>query len=229
MNARSSCATVAAIIAIALSGCASVVETPVPVGTDLAPAAPCLADAAVPQLLSTSASVFGERVWSRRASWETQLRFRVDERGVPNTVSATADAPDEDRADLEQAAVAAFERYRFCPPTPGATELKWTARMRFTPAPVSARIGGGRMIMQFFLPAYQRSDIAVRRTGANLVRGTFAPDGHPLNVRLVTSSDDVILDRKSLEAMASVQLVFGPGTSPTGPLQYEQPYKYEIR
>ncbi len=229
MNTRSRCATVAAIIAIASSGCASVVETPIPVGTDLAPAAPCVADASVPQLLSTSPAVFREPVWSRRASWETQMRFRVDEAGVPNTVLASADAPEEDRAEFEQAAVAAFERYRFCRPTSGASELKWTARMRFTPAPVSAQIGGGRMIMQFFLPAYQRSDIAVRRTGANVVRGTFGPDGHPLGVRLVTSSGDVILDRKSLEAMASVQLVFGPGTSPTGPLKYEQPYKYEIR
>ena len=119
--------------------------------------------------------------------------------------------------------------YRFCRPSDFSTRTDWTARVRFSYAHVAAAPGGGDMFVQLFVPGYTRADLDERRTGKAMVRGTFAPDGHPTSVQVSSSSGDAILDRKSLDAMASIQLVFRPGTKLTRPLVFEQPFIYEIR
>jgi TonB family protein len=129
---------------------------------------------------------------------------------------------------LERAAIAALEEYRFCAPAGLPSNAQWTARMRFTSSPIADRFGGGQMVVQLFLPAYTRDDVSSHRSGTNRVRGVFGPDGRPTTVRLTTTSGDAVLDHKSLEAMASYQLVFRPGTVLTHPLTFEQPYTYEI-
>ncbi len=49
------------------------------------------------------------------------------------------------------------------------------------------------------------------------------------SLRVIASSSDAVLDRKSLASMASEQLVFRPGTVLLRPIALEQPYAYVIR
>ena len=215
---------------VVLAGCAAVDNTePVPVGTAFTPATACAAQVKVPQIVATSPAVFPDSVWNRKANWETQMRFRLDDEGVPREVRASVQPFDPDRDALEKAATAALEHYRFCRPVEFSTQADWSARMRFTPAPIDEKTSSGQMIVQLFLPAYTREEVSAGRKGTNRVVGTFGQDGHPASVRLTASSGDAVLDHKSLEAIASYQLVFRPGTVLKRPLTYEQPYSYEIR
>ena len=218
------------LLLVVLAGCAAVEKTePVPVGIDFQPAAACAAQVKVPQIIATSPAVFTEAMWDRQESWEVQMLFRLDEEGVPHVKRMSAQTFDPDREVREKAATAALERYRFCRPVELSTEKDWSARMRFTSSPVAAGAGGGQMVVQMFLPAYSREDVSNGRKGTNRVVGTFGQDGRPTRVRLTASSGDAMLDHKSLEAIASYQLVFRPGTVLTHPLNFEQPYSYEIR
>ncbi len=228
MTRLGTCAS--SLLLAGLAGCAAVVQTdPVPVGADFAPATACAAQVKVPQIVATSPAAFPDSVWGRKTNWEVQMRFRLDDQGVPREVRATVQPFDPDRDALENAATAALERYRFCRPVEFSTQTDWRARMRFTPAPIDEKTASGQMIVQLFLPAYTREEVSAGRKGTNKVVGTFGQDGHPTSVRLAASSGDAVLDHKSLEAIASYQLVFHPGTVLKHPLTYEQPYSYEIR
>ena len=213
----------------ALAGCVTVDKPdPVPVGTDFRPAVACAAQIKIPQIVATSPAVFPDAVWDRKDAWEAQMRFRLDDAGVPYAVHATVRGGRDSDA-LEKAAIAALERHRFCRPVDLSTQTDWLARFRFFAAPVPEKVGSGEMIIQLFLPAYSRADVSAGRGGTNRVQGTFGQDGRPMSVRLSATSGDDVLDRKSLEAMASYQLVFRPGTVLTKPVTFEQPYTYEIR
>ena len=213
----------------ALAGCAAL-ETapPVPLDTDFQPATACAAQVKVPQIVSTSAVDFAEPIWQHQGPWEVQLHFRIDEAGVPRTVRATTSGT-EDNDTFARVAATALERYRFCQPVEYSTQTDWAARLRFSTSVIADGAGGGRMIIQLFLPAYTREDLSAGRRGTNRIVGTFGQDGRPTRLRLSLSSGDPVLDRKSLEAMASWQLVYRPGTVLRRPVTYEQPYIYEIR
>ncbi len=211
-----------------LGACAGPSAEPVaPIGVDIAPTATCDGRASSPQIVATSPAVLPADAWTRTGEWESRLTFRIDASGTPLDVRTTdaADATDSFAA----ASVAALADYRFCAPQAFSSETRWRAVMRFRRGAVGRAAGGGAMIVQMFVPAYTRADVVEKRTGTVRVTGTFAADGRATAVRLASSSGDAVLDRKSLEAMASWQLVFAPGTTPTRPIVYQQPYTYAIR
>jgi len=226
-------AMVAASFAAAtlLNACAVRQDAAPVVGVDVKPSAPCDDRAAVPQMIETRAATLPSSVWDRKLGWDVRLTFRVDESGVPYTIRASVRGldGDEDSDAIQRASAAAFAGYRFCRPVAYRVSTQWSARMRFRYVKVGAVFGGGEMYRQLFLPAYTRDDVLEQRAGRVVVRGIFEQDGRPTTLQVMTSSGDPVLDRKSLEAMASDQIVFRPGTMLTRPLFFAQPYVYEIR
>ncbi len=216
----------AALVTMALGACASRPVVPGPTaGLPYRPVFTCNAEGATPQMIETSAAVLAPALWEGHADWEAQLRFRIDEAGTPTAIRASVSSFDGDVDAAEHATVDAFSHYRFCPPTAYSTVTTWSARMRFR----YARVGNGAMYVQLFLPSYTRAEVRDGRRGTVVVRASFEPDGHPATLRVATSSGDPVLDQKSIEAMASYQLAFKPGTVLSRPVEYEQRYVYDIR
>lgn len=193
------------------------------------PASPCNAELNKPQMTATNPAVLPTALWDSKARWQTRLRFRVDESGTPVAIRATVSGVDGDPGAIEQAVLTTMAGYRFCPPVGYSTRTEWFASMLFVYQRVGAEFGGGEMYIQQFVPAYSRAEVSEGRAGTVKVRGTFGQNGRPITVGVASSSGDGVLDNKSLEAMASYQLSFRPGSILTRPVVFEQPYTYEIR
>lgn len=212
-----------------LAGCAADPSTQAPpVGIEIAPRATCRADAVSPQFVATQAAVLPSAAFERGRGWASRLAFSVDERGAPAAIHVQVDGEPDDA--LAEAVVAAFAGYRFCAPVAYSTATRWTAQMRFRPLLASKETGEAEGFVQMFIPAYTRDEVREGHTGTVRVAGTFGDDGRVTAVRLVATSGDAVLDRKSLDAIASWQIAFRPGSAPRAhPLVLDQPFKYEIR
>ena len=209
-------------------GCAGPGVPPLAAGTEVAPGAACSADAVTPQVVETSPAALPAEVFERAQGWEFRIAFRVDERGGPNSIDVTLTHERDDADAIVSALGTAFAGYRFCAPAAYSPATRWTAVLRFRPVFASHESGDTRMFVQMFIPAYTRDDLHAGRVGANRVKATFTDEGRPSRLLLVTSSGDAVLDMKSLQAMASWQLVFRPGVEPKRPITFEQPYSYAI-
>jgi TonB family protein len=187
----------------------------------------CLSTLKSPKVITTSPAVLPDDIWDSRPVLKALVSFRIDEVGVPTSVLATVTGLDADgKSTFERDLVEVFKRYRFCPRGDFSTTVNWTAQLLFSPIAREAEPQGIAVYVQSFVPNYVGLERFGHHSGRNVVRGVYGADGRPRSVEIVTSSGDRVLDDKSLDAMASAQLVFRNGATPTAPIHLERPFVY---
>ena len=222
----------ARLIVVLLAGLLAACASPssgLDVGSVVVPGRPCDATATRPEIVSTSAAALPPSTYDRAIGWESSISFRVDDQGVPVDIRTTVADGLADADAIVAVSSTAFAGYRFCAPVAYSSQTRWVAALRFRPVVSARATRDSDMFVQMLVPAYTGEDLREHRTGTVRVAGTFAEDGRPRRLRLVASSGDAALDRKSLDAMATWQLVFRPGTEPKHPIVFEQPYTYAIQ
>lgn len=188
----------------------------------------CTTELTTPRITATSPAALPAVAWDHQGSWDAEVTFRIDESGAPYLIRVRQHGVDEDAAAFEKATVDAFGLYRFCLPANFSTRTAWRASMHFTRAKVG-EAAGGVMFVQQFVPFYSRKDLDEDREGTVKVRGTFGQDGRAIDVAVIKTSGDKVLEAKTLNSMATNQLIFREGVVLEKPLVFEQPFTYRIR
>ena len=208
------------LLAAGVAGAAHAEES---VGT-----AACTTELKSPRIAATSPAALPAVVWDHQGSWESEVTFRIDESGVPYMIRVQQRGVDDEANAFEQATSDALRRYRFCLPANFSTRTGWRASMQFTRAKVDEAYGGV-MFVQQFIPFYSRKDMDDDREGTVKVQGTFGPDGRAIDVAVLETSGDKVLEAKTLVSMATNQLILRDGVVLQKPLVFVQPYTYRIR
>ena len=188
----------------------------------------CTTELTTPRIAVTSPAALPAVAWDHQGSWSAEVTFRIDESGAPYQIRVKQSGV-EDQADaFEKATLDAFGLYRFCLPANFSTRTPWRASLMFSRAKV-ADAAGGVMFVQQFVPFYTSKDLNDDRQGNVKVRGTFGQDGRAIDVAVIETSGDQVLEAKTLNSMATNQLIFREGVVVDKPLVFEQPFKFQIR
>jgi hypothetical protein len=186
----------------------------------------CPATVTSPKPIAVAPVVLPTSVWEKKPTVKARVHFRIDESGHPVDVKADIIGKEDDYTPaLAQAIGDAFVRNRYCRPVNFSTDSSWAANLLFSPGPQLKGVDG--VYIQSFVSSFVGFEKFGHHSGAVVVRAVYGTDGRPRKVEIVTGSGDKVIDDKSLDMMASAQLLFQNGVAPQNPIVVIRPINFQ--